>query len=100
MKNVVLIASFQLNDMSLLPDWKKMSDGISENLKHVDGFIARDSTIGEDKKVYCIVKWESAEKQATFRKNFESDPKMKNEMIEFARIVNMETMTSEILKVI
>jgi len=100
MQNIVLIASFQLNNMSLLPDWKKMSDGISESLKQIDGFISRDSAIDEDNRVYCIVKWESAEKQATYRVNFDKDPNMQKEMIEFARLVNMETMTSEVPTVV
>jgi len=100
MQNVIVIVTFQLNDMDLLNDWKKMSDGINESLKKVDGFIYRDSTIAENNKVNCIVKWESAEKQAAFRKHFDNDPNMQSQMQEFARIVNMETMSSELLKVI
>jgi argonaute-like protein implicated in RNA metabolism and viral defense len=99
MKNIILLISLELNNENLAEDWKKMSDGISDSLKNIDGFIYRDSASGEDGKIYCIVKWESAEKQAAFNKILESDA-FKNEMIEFAKIVNMETMKSEVLTVI
>jgi len=99
MENIIVMASFELNEIGLLNDWKKMSNGITESLKKVDGFIARDSVIGEDNKVYCIVKWENLEKRTAFSKTMEDDS-FKDQMVEFSRIVNMETMKSDIYKVI
>jgi len=99
MQSIVLLISFELNNQDQQSEWKQMSDGINQSLQNVDGFIYRDSAIGEDGKVYCIVKWESAEKQEAFKKILESDA-FKEEMNKFAIIVNMETMKSEELKVI
>ena len=99
MQNIVLLITLELKDKNLLNDWKQMSDGISQSLKNVDGFIYRDSAIGEDGKIYCIVKWENAEKQDAFNKILESDA-FKDEMLKFAKIINMETMKSEVLQVI
>ena len=99
MQNILAHISLKLNDNSLIDDWKKMSDGITESLKNVDGFIYRDSAVGEDGTVYCFIKWESMEKQEAFRKILESDA-FKNEMVEFAKIVNMESMKAEILQVV
>lgn len=99
MQNIVMLITLELNDKNLLSEWKQMSDGISHSLQNVDGFIYRDSAIGEDGKVYCIVKWESAEKQDVFNKILESDA-FKDEMIKFAKLINMETMKSEVLQVI
>ena len=99
MNSIVALISFELNNENLLPEWKKMSDGINESLKEVDGFIYRDSAIGEDGKVYCIVKWENTEKQAAFKKIMESEA-FQEKMKEFGKFVNMTTMKSEMLKVI
>ncbi len=99
MKSVVALVSFKLNEDILVEDWKKMSDGINQSLQNVEGFIYRDSAISDDGNVYCILKWESAEKQEAFLKTMKGD-EFKNEMDEFARLVNMETMKSEVLKVI
>jgi hypothetical protein len=38
--------------------------------------------------------------KTSFRERFDNDKNMKEAMAEFARIVNMETMSTEILKVI
>ena len=99
MKNIFGYASFKLNDDNLMDDWKKMSDKINENLKGVDGFIYRDSAVSEDGTVYCFLKWESKEKQEAFKKVLESDA-FKGEMEAFAKIVNMESMRSEILQIV
>lgn len=99
MQSIIALISLKLNNPNLKEEWKKMSDGITESLKNVDGFIYRDSAVSEDGTVYCIIKWESAEKQEAFRKILESDA-FKNELIEFAKIADMESMKSEILKVV
>jgi hypothetical protein len=98
MKNVIQLVSLQLNDKSMVDKWKIMSDHISAELKNADGFIYRDSAIGEDGTVYCILKWESQEKIDAFQKVLESD-EFKENMVEFAKIANVETMKNETLKV-
>lgn len=99
MQNIIALISLELKDQNLTGEWKKMSDGITHSLQGVDGFISRDSAVGEDGKVYCIIKWESLEKQQAFRKILESEA-FKNEMVEFAKIVNLGNMKSEILNVV
>ncbi len=99
MKNVIQLVSLELNDKSMVGDWKIMSDHITEELtNNADGFIYRDSAIGEDGKVYCILKWESQEKVDAFEKILQSD-EFKENMVEFAKIANVETMKTETLKV-
>lgn len=99
MENVMVMASFKLNNENLLDDWKKLSAGISENLKNEDGFISRDSVISEDGTVFCLVKWENQEKRDAFSKKMEEDS-FKEKMAGFAKIVDLKTMKSEIYKVI
>lgn len=99
MQSIILLISLELNDNISFDEWKKMSDGITQGLQGVDGFMYRDSGIGEDGKVYCIVKWESVEKQDAFNKILESDS-FKTEMAEFAKLVKMDTMKTEVLKVV
>lgn len=82
-----------------MEDWKKMSAGISASLQNALGFISRDSAVGEDKKVHCILKWASMEAQETVKKMLES-PEMEEKMKEFAKIANMATMTEEFLEVL
>jgi len=99
MQSIIALISLKLNSPNLKDEWKKMSDGITRSLENVDGFIYRDSAMSEDGTVYCVIKWESAEKQEAFRKILESDA-FKNEMIEFAKIADVKSMKSEILKVV
>jgi heme-degrading monooxygenase HmoA len=99
MQNIITIISFKLVNNDLLEGWKKTSAHITESLKKVDGFIYRDSAISEDGTVYCILKWESAEKQQAFRKVMESDD-FKKENEGFMDIVDMKTMKSETLQVL
>jgi hypothetical protein len=98
MKNVIQFVSFEFNDKSMVDKWKIMSDHISAELKNVDGFICRDSAIGEDGTVYCILKWESQKKVDAFQKVMESD-EFKENMVEFGKIANVATMKMETLKV-
>lgn len=98
MKNIIQLINFELNNNNQKDDWKKMSDKINEDLKNADGFIYRDSAIGEDGKVYCILKWESKEKAEAMQKKLEAD-EYKSAMEAFAKIANMNTMKSETLSV-
>lgn len=101
MENIYILVKFRLNNENLIDDWKKMSAKISSDMKWNDGFIFRDSATDKDWNVYCILKWESESKQKAFKvkmdKMFEEKPEIAKE---FARIVNMETMTKELLEVI
>jgi hypothetical protein len=61
----------------------------------------RDSAVGPDGAVYCILKWETEADQKTFRANFDKEMAEKPEIMEeFGRLCNMETMTMDVLKVI
>lgn len=99
MESIVQLASFELNEGVSHEEWKKMSDHINDDLKGVDGFIYRDSARGEDGKYYCILKWESREQEEVMKKRLESE-EYKGAMEAFAKLVNMETMKSETLKVV
>ena len=98
MKNVIQLVSFELNDKSMSDEWKIMSDMINTKIKETDGFMSRDSAVGEDGVVYCILKWESKEHVEAFQKVMEGD-EFKENMAEFAKIANVETMKTETLKV-
>ena len=99
MQNIITMVSFEMNDKKLAGEWKEMSDHINESLKKVDGFLSRESAVGKDGKIYCFVKFETAEKQEAFNKIMESDD-FKENLVAFAKIANMETMKSEMLNVI
>jgi heme-degrading monooxygenase HmoA len=99
MSKIIQIISFELNNQNLMEDWKKMSTGIAASLQNAPGFISRDSAVGKDKKVYCVLKWESMESQEAVKKMLES-PEMEGKMKEFGRIANMKTMTEEFLEVL
>jgi hypothetical protein len=83
--------SFELNDESLLEDWKKLSAEISEDMAKVDGFISRDSGVDEDGRMYCLVKWQSKTQQEAFRKTLESRADFPEIMAQFGKIGNMES---------
>ncbi len=99
MQNIIQLATLELNEGASMEEWKKMSDKISSDLNYAKGFISRDSGVGEDGKVYCIVKWESQEDADLMQEKLQSD-EFKGAMEAFAKIVNMATMTSETLKVV
>ncbi len=98
MGNVIVLASFELNDQSFLGEWKKISAGITESLKQEDGFISRYSGVGEDGRIHCILRWENDEKRLVFSKKMEEES-FKEKMKDFGRIANLETMKKEIVKV-
>lgn len=98
MQSIIQVISLALNNKNLLNEWKKMSDSISESLQGVDGFIYRDSGVGEDEKIYCIIKWESIEKHDAFDKILQASDEFKTAMVKFTEIVNMETMKTKVLK--
>lgn len=100
MSKVMKIVSFELNNMNLLDEWKKVSAMIDSDLQGVDGFISRDSLKGSDNKIYCILKWETKEQQEAYRVILEEkmkDPEMSKS---FGKFVNMKTMTSEFLEIL
>ena len=43
-----VIMSFELNDNSLIDEWKALSKEIDEDIFDADGFISRDSGIDEN----------------------------------------------------
>ncbi len=95
---IIQLVSFELINSNLKEEWKKMSDQISAGLQGEDGFIYRDSAIDENGKVYCILKWESKEKAEASRKRMQK--KYQDAMESFAKIANMDTMSSELLQVV
>ena len=99
MQNIIQLATLELNEGVSMEDWKKMSDKISSDLNYAEGFISRDSGIGEDGKIYCIVKWDCQENADVMQARLQSD-EFKKPMKAFAKIVNMATMKSETLKVV
>lgn len=99
MQNIIQIATLQLNKEVSIVEWKKMSDKISSDLKYAPGFISRDSAVGVGGKIYCIVKWDCKENAEKMQAKLQSD-EFKGAMEAFAKIVNMQTMTSETLKFI
>lgn len=76
-----------------------MSAGISASLQNAPGFISRDSAVGKDEKIHCVLKWENMEAQEAVKKMLESS-EMKGQMAEFARIANLQTMKEEFLEII
>ena len=102
MSKIMVIATLRLNDESLLDDWKVISAQITATLEGQDGFIYRDSCRGEDGLIYCILKWESRAKQEKFMSEFmaRTDEQSQAAMKEFERVVNVESMTKEILEII
>ncbi len=99
MSKILQIVSFELNDQNLLEDWKKMSAGISASLKNDSGFISRDSAIGKNNKIFCILKWENKEAYEAVKKKLEA-LEMADEMKAFAKIANMQTMKKEFSEII
>ena len=95
---IIQLINFELINSNLKEEWKKMSNQISAGLEGEDGFIYRDSAIDENGKVYCILKWESKEKAEASQKRMQK--KYRNAMESFAKIANMNTMSSKILQVV
>ncbi len=100
MAKVIIMVSFELNNINLLLDWEDMSKMITKDLSTVDGFVSRDSVIGEDKKVYCLVKWDSIEQKQAFNTEFESRAEYQEMMAKFAKIANIKTMKQETLRIL
>ena len=56
---------------SSLEEWKKMSDGFTEYMeKSEEGLIFRNSIVGENGNIKCILKWESRELQEKANQEF------------------------------
>ncbi|MBT5230992.1 MAG: hypothetical protein HOM11_12035 [Methylococcales bacterium] len=100
MSEVIAVVTFELNNQDLLNDWKDMSAMISADIAGAEGFISRDSAQGEDGKVYCILKWASVAHQEAFMAALEARDEWAKMMEDFGKIVNLETMTTEILQVV
>lgn len=101
MKEVYVLVKFVLNEGVKIEDWKKMSDGITEDMKGTDGLQFRESAVDEKGNVYCILKWDTLEQRNVFFDNMQKEFKEKPEIMEaFWKLANMETMTMDILKVI
>jgi len=102
MSQIIVIATLKLSNKNMLDDWKVLSRQIGEELEGQDGFIYRDSVVGEDGIISCILKWESKEQQEKFMTELEarSDMITNLRMDEFERIVDVSTIKQEFLEVI
>ena len=102
MSQIIVMATLKLNDESLLEDWKVISAKITADLEGHDGFISRDSVRGEDGLVYCILKWESKDKQEKFMEELmaRTDEDSMSLMADFGRVVDMQSMTKEFFEVL
>lgn len=94
-----VIMSFELNDNSLIDEWKALSKEIDEDIFDADGFISRDSGIDENGRVYCLVKWQSKMHHEKFTKQLEARENWPQMMEYFCNIANMKTSTTQILEV-
>ncbi len=101
MSQILVMATLKLNDEKLLEDWKTLSKKITEDLTGQDGFIWRESGRDENGLIYCILRWESKEKQEKFMSALmaRTDDEHTVIMTEFSRVVNMQSMTKEIVEV-
>ena len=101
MKEVYILVKFVLNEGVKIEDWKKMSDGITADMKGTDGLQFRESAVDEKWNVYCIVKWDTIEQRTVFYDNMMKEFKEKPEIMEaFWKLVKMNSMDTSILKVI
>ena len=90
MNPFTIIASFKLHD-GQLENWKELSKNIDTDIAKAEGFISRDSGIDADRRVYCIVKWESKTHQEAFMKQLMASEGADEMMKYFSSIANMET---------
>ena len=98
MSDIKIIATLQLNDPALLEDWKRISADISADLKaNAKGFISRESGIDEEGTIYCILQWKSREDSEAFIQSLPMRPDFMERMSDFARVVNMESMSKKIV---
>ncbi len=95
MSEYFVIMSFELNDKNLVNDWQALSKEIDTDIQKADGFIARDSGIDENGRVYCLVKWQSEAHQNAFRKALEARQQWPDMMAHFSSIANMETANNQ-----
>jgi len=98
MADIKIIATLELNSSDLLEDWKKISAEITADLKaNATGFVSRVSGIDEDGLVFCILQWNSVEDSEAFMQTLPLRPNFMEKMADFARVVNMESMTKKII---
>ena len=100
-KEIYILVKFELNEGVKIEDWKKMSDGITADMKGTDGLISRESAVDEKWNVYCILKWDTIEQRTVFHDNMMKEMDEKPEMMEeFGKLANMESFTMDILNVL
>ena len=98
MANIKIIATLELNSPNLLDDWKKISADISADLNaNATGFVSRESGVDENGLVYCILQWNSIEDSEAFMQSLPLRPDFMEKIADFARVVNMESMTKKVI---
>jgi len=98
MADIKIIATLQLNSPDLLEDWKKISSEISADLKaNATGFVTRESGIDEAGLIYCILQWKCIEDSEAFMQSLPMRPDFMEKMVNFSRVVNMESMTKKVI---
>jgi len=99
MADIKIIVTLQLNSPDLLEDWKRISTDISADLKaNATGFVSRESGIDEDGMLYCILQWNSVQDSEAFMQSLMIRPDFMEKMADFARVVNMETMSKKVIE--
>jgi hypothetical protein len=99
MADIKIIVTLQLNSPDLLEDWKRISADISADLKaNATGFVSRESGIDEDGMLYCILQWNSVQDSEAFMQSLMIRPDFMEKMADFARVVNMETMSKKVIE--
>ena len=93
MAHIMIIATLQLNDPTLLEDWKDISAEISNDLKeNAKGFISRVSGVDEEGTIYCILEWENRESSEAFMQTLPTRPDFMEKMANFSRVVDIQSM--------
>lgn len=101
MKEVYILVKFVLTEGAKIEDWKKMSDGITADMKGTDGLQFRESAVDEKGNVYCILKWDTIEQRTVFHDNMMKEMEENPEIMkEFSKVADMESFTMNILKVV
>ena len=99
MADIKIIVTLQLNSPDFLEDWKRISTDISADLKaNATGFVSRESGIDEDGMLYCILQWNSVQDSEAFMQSLMIRPDFMEKMADFARVVNMETMSKKVIE--
>jgi len=100
MTKIMILKSFELNNIDLLNEWLEISNMLNSKLKGVDGFGSREAFKGSDNKIYCCAKWDSKKQQENFREQLEALKEWPEISANLARLVDMKTMTMQVLEVL